>query len=123
MYLLSLFFILFLNTRIWDSEAPAAPIQTLFSLTQLYPQDTASPLSHQAELSRTAVWHSRSTLPGKVLCLHTPVPAPCQLGSQRLETKKQNLNEIRGCREKSLQDQESECLAFSSSSSNYLVQP
>ena len=73
MYLLSLF----LNL-IWDLEAEAVPVQALFSLTQLYPQDTASSLSHQAELSRTAVWHSSFVFPGKVLCLHILMPAPCR---------------------------------------------
>ena len=73
MYLLSLF----LNL-IWDLEAAAVAVQALFSLTQLYPQDRASSLSHQAELSRTAVWHSSFVFPGKVLCLHILMPAPCR---------------------------------------------
>lgn len=75
-YLLGPFFILFLNILIWGSGAPAAPVQSWLPLTQLYPPDTAAPLSHQAELSRTAVWHACSIFRGKVLCLHTPVPAP-----------------------------------------------
>lgn len=60
-------------------RSPAGPIQTLLPLTQLYPEDTVSSLSHRAELllSRTAVWHCSFIFLGKVLCLHTPVPAPC----------------------------------------------
>lgn len=77
--LLSLFFSQFLNTLTWASEAQAVPVQILLSLTQLYPQDTVSSLSHQTGLllSRTAVWHSRSIFPGKVLSPHpsaSPMP-------------------------------------------------
>lgn len=82
-------FSLFCDSLLWDSEAWAAPVPALLPVTQLYPEDTASPLSHQAELSRTAVWHSCSIFPGKAFCLHTPVPPHASLGSQhpKLESK------------------------------------
>lgn len=66
------FFSQFLSTLIWALETPATAVQISLSVTQLYPQDTVSSLSHQAGLllSRTAVWHSRSIFPGKVLSPH-----------------------------------------------------